>query len=121
MEFIRTKLRVVQNIGLMDRGVRLLIGILLLGGGVMSMYMIDENSWAPYAMLLSIYPLLTSGLGWDPLYTMFGFRTCTVESGRNQCGTLPYEVDARLGNKPIPDAEHDHSLTGSQHAPQTKA
>jgi hypothetical protein len=120
MEFSRTKLRVVQNIGLMDRGVRVLVGILLLVGGVVSMVMIDANIWAPYAMLLSIYPLLTSGLGWDPLYAMFGARTCSVESGRNQCGTLPYEVDASLGNKPIPDTEHDHSLYGSQHAPKNK-
>ncbi|MCC6208385.1 MAG: DUF2892 domain-containing protein [Gammaproteobacteria bacterium] len=117
MEFFRTKLRVVQNIGLMDRGVRVLAGIVLLGGGFISMVMIDANNWGPYAMLISIYPFLTSGIGWDPLYAMFGTRTCTLESGRNQCGTLPYEVDAKLGNKPIPDVKHDHSLYGSNHAP----
>jgi hypothetical protein len=118
MEKVRTKLNVVQNMGLMDRMVRVSIGTALIAGGIVSMHNNVMLTWEPYAILISCYPLLTCILGWDPVYEMFEARTCSLEAGRNECGTLPFEIDAALGHKPLPDRDFDHSLYGAHHEPQ---
>ncbi len=118
MERIRNRLGVVQNIGLLDRLVRFIVGFALLAGGAVGMSMTPTiTTWEALAILFSVYPVLTSILGWDPAYAMFGARTCSLEGGRNQCGTLPYEIDAALGRDPEPDRgfEYDHSLSASHH------
>ncbi len=118
MERIRNRLGVVYNIGLFDRVVRFVVGFALLVAGSIGMSMSPAiTTWEATAILVSVYPVLTAILGWDPLYAMFGARTCSLEGGRNQCGTLPYEIDAAMGNDPEPDKgfEYDHSLNGSHH------
>jgi hypothetical protein len=121
MERIKSRLSVVQNLGLVDRMMRVFIGTALLAGGIVSMFSNATLTWEPYAMLISIYPLLTCILGWDPVYASFGARTCSLEGGRNACGTFPFEVDAAVaGNKLVPDTDYDHSLYGSHHEPERK-
>jgi len=108
----------VQNIGLFDRLFRFFGGGALLAVGVITITVAETPSvWSSIAILFSIYPLMTTIMGWDPLYQMIGGRTCNLESGRNQCGTFPYEVDAALGHNPEPDEgyRYDHSLGGSHH------
>jgi hypothetical protein len=102
-----------ENIGLVDRTVRFFGGGVLMTYGVLSALLIGHNIVSAAAILLAVYPLMTTMMGWDPIYQLFGARTCALEGGRNQCGTLPYEVDAALGHNPHPDKghEYDHSLT----------
>ncbi len=118
MERIRNRLGVVYNVGLLDRVVRFIGGFALLTAGAIGMSMTPTiTTWESVAILVSVYPVMTAILGWDPLYALFGARTCSLEGGRNQCGTLPYEVDAAMGNDPEPDKgfEYDHSLSASHH------
>jgi len=118
MQSIREKMGAVYNIGLADRSVRFIVGFALLGAGAIGMTLTPTiTTLEAVAVIVSIYPLMTSMLGWDPFYSLFGARTCSLEGGRNQCGTFPYEVDAALGHDPEPDKgfEYDHSLSGSHH------
>lgn len=109
---MRTSLSVVQNLGLYDRCLRVLAGVILLGGSVAHLVLADSMvSWHAYTSLLSIYPFLTGILGWDPLYEMAEVRSCQL-TGRNQCGTFPYELESVLGGTPQPEEEYDHSLAG---------
>lgn len=117
MERVRAKLGVVHNLGLADRMVRIFVGTALMVGGIVSIFDNAILTWEPYAMLISIYPFLTCIVGWDPLYAAFETRTCSLEGGRNACGTFPYEVDAALGHEPIPDVDYHHSLIGAKHEP----
>ena len=117
MEMTTSRVAPVHNVGLADRTLRFLIGVVLLGYGVLGIAL-GGSSWdTAIAILLSIYPLMTSIVGWDPNYHVLRMRTCSIEHGRNQCGTLPYEVDAALGHNPAPPAghEYDHSLAGASH------
>jgi len=115
MKRVTDKIGVVQNTGLYDRAIRIIIGAFLLGGAVVHMEMGGGlMSWHAYAGLISIYPFLTGILGWDPFYSLFHTKTCDL-SEKNRCGTFPYQVDAAMGHNPIPDQEFDHSLTGSHH------
>lgn len=121
MERIRSRLFVVHNIGLADRMLRVFIGTALLAGGIVSMFNTAVLSWEPYAMLISVYPLMTSMLRWDPLYAALSARTCSLEGGRNACGTFPFEVDALVsGDTLVPDSDYDHSLTRAHHEPFRK-
>ncbi|MCC6206907.1 MAG: DUF2892 domain-containing protein [Gammaproteobacteria bacterium] len=121
MKRIRSRLFVVHNIGLVDRMSRLFIGTALLAGGIVSMFNTSVLTWEPYAMLISVYPLMTSMLGWDPFYASVDARTCSLEGGRNACGTFPFEVDAMVvGDKLVPDSDFDHSLTSAHHKPERK-
>jgi Inner membrane protein YgaP-like, transmembrane domain len=111
-----------ENIGLIDRLVRFFGGGALMTYGVLSAFLTGHTVLSAAAMLLAVYPLMTTMMGWDPIYELFGAKTCTLEGGRNQCGTLPYEVDAALGHdpKPVEGHEYDHSLTAAQHAAQIR-
>jgi len=115
MKTLTKKIGVIQNLGIADRSLRVIVGAFLLGGAVAHLQIGGGYvGWHAYAGLISIYPFLTGILGWDPVYKLFSVKTCR-KTGRNQCGTFPYEVDALLGHRPRPDHEYDHSLSGSHH------
>lgn len=122
MNRIRGKLAPTENIGLVDRIVRSVGGGALMILGIVSILETGHTNMSAAAILLAVYPLMTAMIGWDPIYQLFGARTCNPQSGRNQCGTMPYEVDAALGHNPIPDEgyEYDHSLIGSHHEQKRK-
>lgn len=63
------------NEGGADRIIRIVLGIALLAFAFMSA--------SPYAWLgyIGIVPLLTGAIGWCPLYTMLGIRTCPMKQG----------------------------------------
>jgi hypothetical protein len=115
MKGIREKLGVVENLGWLDRTIRVVLGAglilipctLLITGQLMS-------HWYAFLMLFAVYPLMTGILGCDWIYNFFGVKSCGT-SERNQCGTFPFEVDAALGRKPIPHSDLDHSLLNSHH------
>lgn len=60
------------NVGALDRGVRIVVGIVLLAAVVF----IDSplRWWG----LIGIVPLLTGLLGYCPLYGLLGFDTCPM-------------------------------------------
>jgi hypothetical protein len=112
---VRKAMGVPQNLGWLDRVIRVVVGFLLLGvPAVMLSVQTSMATWHNYVMIVSVYPFLTAILGWDPLYYIFGAKTCGT-SERNPCGTFPYEVDAALGRHPIPDSDIEHSLSISHH------
>lgn len=115
MNQLRARLRVIQNLGWLDRVIRVVIGTAMLAYPVFQIATSEtvQEPWLMYSMLLSIYPLLTAILGYDPLYAQFVIRTCDT-SERNQCGTFPYEVDAALGNQPPPNSNTERTIEGSQ-------
>ena len=60
------------NESMMDRGLRVLLGLILLylgWGGVVG------GTLGVVFQYLGFIPLLTGIIGWCPLYTLFGFRT----------------------------------------------
>ena len=123
MSRIKGNMPPAENIGLVDRMVRFFGGGALMTFGVLSALLTGHDVISAIAILLAVYPLMTAIMGWDPLYQLFGVRTCALGGGRNQCGTLPYELDSALGNEPKPDEGYgyDHSLTGSHRPPGRKA
>ena len=116
MTQLRARLGVIQNVGWLDRVIRVLVGTVML---VYPLFLIVTNEgmqsqWPVYSILLSVYPWLTGILGFDPIYALFLVRTCDT-SDRNRCGTFPYEIDAALGNRPIPNSDVERSLEDSHH------
>ncbi len=110
-----TGLAPVQNLGLADRALRTVIGAGMIAVPMMDTLLNDAMiGWHAYSMLLAVYPLMTAMLGWCPVDAAFNIRTCSAK-GRNQCGTLPYQIDSVLGHNPVADHGYDHSLTGSHH------
>lgn len=59
------------NEGTLDRGIRLVLAAGLGGYGMMT------GSWLG---LLALVPLGTALAGWCPLYQLFGFNTCPMQS-----------------------------------------
>lgn len=121
MERVAQKLGVIQNLSLTDRLVRFAIGIGMISAVGIAIATGNFVTWEGYVALLSIYPLATGMLGVDPFYSLFHKKTCGLND-RNQCGTIPYQVDAAMGHHPVPDKgyEFDHSLGASHHEPAAK-
>lgn len=61
-----------QNVGTVDRVVRVVIGL-----GLLSLLFILEGN-ARWWGLVGLVPLLTSLTGWCPAYTLAGFQTCGI-------------------------------------------
>lgn len=107
----------VQNMGWADRTVRFAVGIAMVVVVLMEIESGGSLGMVAYLPILAIYPLMTAILGWDPLYSAGHVRSCD-STGRNQCGTFPYEVEAALGKKLECDNGYDCSLAGDRHAHQ---
>lgn len=107
---------VEQNVGVIERCVRVLLGVAMLGFPYY--LLIQPNAtiemWQGVLMVLSVYPSLTGILGMEPLYKVFGVRTCGL-TGRNRCGSFPYQIDALIGRDPHPENDLEHTLTHSTH------
>ena len=58
----------VQNIGSVDRAIRLMAGI-----GLLSLVFVGPQTWWG---LLGIVPLVTALFGWCPPYALLGIDTC---------------------------------------------
>jgi len=66
------RLIALPNESALDRGVRLVIGALMLGAGWMGS--VDELLGVA-CRILGWYPLVTGALGWSPLYAVLGWNT----------------------------------------------
>ncbi len=63
-----------RNVGTIDRGIRLVIGILILG-----LYGALEPPWR-YVTLIGLIPIGTALTGNCPMYTLFRINTCRTGS-----------------------------------------
>ncbi len=59
-----------KNVGGIDRMIRLVVGLVLIGWGVVA-----QNMWG----LIGIIPLFTAAIGWCPAYLPFGISSCKAE------------------------------------------
>jgi len=57
-----------QNVGGIDRAVRILVGAALIGGSLAGV--IGIWGW------IGVVPLLTGAVGWCPAYCPLGIKTC---------------------------------------------
>jgi len=64
----------IRNVGTIDRGIRLVIGILILG-----LYGALEPPWR-YVTLIGLIPIGTALTGNCPMYTLFRINTCRTGS-----------------------------------------
>jgi type IV secretory pathway TrbD component len=56
----------LKNVGSADRNIRLVLGVVIIIAGV-----VLQSWWG----LIGLVPLLTAGLNFCPLYTVFGIST----------------------------------------------
>ncbi|MEO6352639.1 MAG: DUF2892 domain-containing protein [Oxalobacteraceae bacterium] len=61
-----------QNVGGIDRSIRIIAGLLIL-----SLFFVLGESTRMWA-LIGLVPLLTGLIGWCPAYLPFGIRTCKL-------------------------------------------
>lgn len=81
----------IQNIGLIDRVVRMLVGIAMIS--IWFFYPVESVSmWFAILPLLGVFPLLSGIIGWCPIYAMFHTKSCGTDE-HNSCGTLPDQFD----------------------------
>jgi len=58
----------VKNVGLLERGFRILIGL----GLISLVFLGPQSQWG----WLGLVPILTGLIGWCPPYQLFGINTC---------------------------------------------
>lgn len=61
------------NVGNIDRGARIVAGIVLLG----LVFVVESD--ARWLGLIGIIPLATGLMRWCPLYSLFGMSTCPLQ------------------------------------------
>jgi hypothetical protein len=62
-----------KNMGGIDRGIRVVIGLALLGWAAFGTG--DARMWG----LIGIPLVLTAAIGWCPAYLPFGIKTCSTK------------------------------------------
>lgn len=84
----------LQNIGIIDRTVRILVGLAMIS--VWFFYpMTSLNLSIALLALLGVAPLLSGILGWCPVHAMFKTKSCGTDD-RNTCGTYPDQLNHLL-------------------------
>ncbi len=63
-----------RNVGNIDRIIRIVLGIVILAVGIAA------QSWLA---VLAIIPFGTALIGWCPAYSLFGIRTCPVNTAKS--------------------------------------
>ncbi len=64
-----------KNVGSIDKVLRILIGLALIAWGII------EKNWLG---AIGIVPLATALMGWCPLYSLLGIKTCSMKDGECQ-------------------------------------
>jgi hypothetical protein len=65
-----------KNMGAVDRTIRVVISVVV---AILYYSQIISGLWGGIALVIATVFLLTSLLGFCPLYNLFGWRTCAVE------------------------------------------
>lgn len=80
----------LQNIGIIDRTVRIIVGLVMVGSWFF--YPVENvGTWFALIPLLGVVPLLSGILGWCPVYAVFHTKSCGMDE-RNTCGTYPDQL-----------------------------
>ena len=66
----------MKNVGNVDRVVRVIIGIVIL-----SLFFVLQGN-ARYFAVIGFVPIVTALIGYCPIYSIFGIRTCPVKEQR---------------------------------------
>jgi hypothetical protein len=61
-----------MNVGTVDRGLRIIVGLAILGAAVGLYGVNNTTSWG----WIGIIPLLSGLMGWCPAYRLLGIKTC---------------------------------------------
>lgn len=121
MTTLSENVRTIENMGLFDRVVRFFVGGSILGYLVLYQGMqhpVISLGWQVALIAVAVYAIITAMMGWAPLYSILGIRSCN-STGRNQCGSLPYQIKALLGHAPrYCDSDSEHSLESCHDDPQ---
>ncbi|MGC1503421.1 MAG: DUF2892 domain-containing protein [Sulfitobacter sp.] len=65
------------NVGTLDRGLRFVLGLVLLAAPFFSgLALFDSNVATIVSVVAGIVMIATSAMRFCPLYTLFGIRTC---------------------------------------------
>ncbi|MFC1751273.1 DUF2892 domain-containing protein [Pseudomonadota bacterium] len=96
----------IQNIGLVDRTVRIAIGMALILGVVTNTFGHELN----FIAILAVYPCLTGMFGWDPLYSFRRVKSCDIT--QNKCGTYTFQVKSAAGEEMACNDGYDCSVSG---------
>jgi hypothetical protein len=62
----------MKNVGSIDRVIRIVAGVAIIGAGVYY-----QSWWGA----IGAVPLLTGLMGWCPPYAIFGWNTCSIKKG----------------------------------------
>lgn len=63
----------MKNVGGMDKVIRVILGL-----GLLSLFFILEGN-LKYLGLIGLVPLITALIGFCPLYSIFGIKTCKIK------------------------------------------
>lgn len=72
-----------------DRGLRIILGLILLGGSISLVIPwagTVMNLWGLVLGVVGLIPLLTGLIGWCPMYALFKFSTCEMNETGTYCG-----------------------------------
>ena len=72
-----------SNIGRIDRSIRIIAGLLVLG----SFFVLPDP--IRLISLVGVVPLATGLFRWCPAYALIGASTCTAEDSLHKAGTPP--------------------------------
>lgn len=123
MKIFRKKLVRQENMGVIDRSVRVFVGCLLIIPLVFNINNISPIllDGMTYAIVGVFYLMLTGMLGWDPIYKLFDAKTCSI-SKRNPCGSYMYQLRALLGRQSEKDPGYQtQALKPGEHTTGTDA
>ena len=113
METLRHNFSPVQNLGWLDRTLRVIIGFALVAAVLLYAQQGNSLGGLAYLPIIAIYPLITGMLGWDPFYASGHVKSCDTSS-HNKCGTFPFEVESAMGKDVKCDDGYDCSLSGNE-------
>jgi len=117
MHTLHQSLGAAQNLGWIDRTLRLIVGAALIAVVLLQLQQGNTLGLLAYLPIVAIYPLLSGILGWDPLYAVGHIKSCDTSS-RNKCGTYLFEVESAVGKDVTCNDGYDCSLSGNEKAHQ---
>src|SRR3569833_645809 len=87
------RLKRQENLGVIDRTLRLLFGFSLIVSLIVNINVFSTAimSGLPFAVVAMFYLLLTSMMGWDPFNALVSKKSCGG-SGWNSCGSYPHQL-----------------------------
>ncbi len=63
-----------SNVGKVDKGIRIVLGIIILAAGFYF-----KSWWG----IIGVIPLFTAFVSWCPLYSVFGLSTCPLKKSES--------------------------------------